>query len=269
MLVGLPDDPIVQAAWERDARLTNDGGQPGFYVFGFGNLIGDIGLVESDRNPYLHSQMVKVAPYEDEAISITGCTPAAVALAADAFIHNGLINAVVAPKFTRGQTTILDRDPALPPEIFPTQLGDWTLVGLTQAGEDEYRGVLQDTSVEPQLIIRAKYYQKGVWDAPGAENSEPEYHAGLHRLSFGNSLWAAKFESTEQAAAAAPIIAKAAHLRKQQGTYVGQQPPWAWGKGTDITSGPLALCQKGAWVFMSTLPRDTDSGAMGISIAAQ
>ena len=34
----------------------------GLYVFGFGHLKGDIGLIESDRNPFLHSQHVRRAP---------------------------------------------------------------------------------------------------------------------------------------------------------------------------------------------------------------
>ena len=48
VLVGLPDDPMIEAAWQREVRVISGG----LYIFGFGHLRGDIGFLESDRNPF-------------------------------------------------------------------------------------------------------------------------------------------------------------------------------------------------------------------------
>ena len=78
-----------------------------------------------------------------------------------------------------------------------------------------------------------------------------EYDAGLHRRSYGNTLWAAQFSDAKQAAEAAVKIAAAAHLRKDKTGWSGQQPPMGFEKQS---GGPLAMWQKSDWVFMSTLP---------------
>jgi hypothetical protein len=106
--------------------------------------------------------------------------------------------------------------------------------------------------VEPIAIWRAKYYQPGVWDGAGADNAIADYLAGLHRQSYGNTVWAAKFESTAQAAETAPKIAAAAHLKKEKDGYSGDQPT----PGNGPSSGALSLWQNQEWVFMSTLPRE-------------
>ena len=77
ILVGLSDDPLLQAASEREARAE----EGELYVFGFGHLAGDVGYVESGRNPFLHARGIPAAPYETEVITITGTTPVGVASA--------------------------------------------------------------------------------------------------------------------------------------------------------------------------------------------
>ena len=257
VLIGLPDDPMIRAAWQREARVENGG----FYIFGFGHIHGDIGYIESDRNPFLHSRFIPRAPYETEVITLTGSTPAGVALAVDAFLKQGLVNGVVAAAgWERPTTSLLDRDPLspdfAPPEWLPTTIQKATRIGITQAGADEYRGVLEDAGIEPREIWRAKYYLPGAWDGAGADMAFEDYSYGLHRRAYGNTLWAARFDSPTQAAQAAPKIAAAARLKKDGSAWVGAQPPYSSEKES---SGPLALWQHGPWLIMSTLPATATS----------
>jgi hypothetical protein len=217
VLIGLPNDPLVQAAWQREARLRSDGG---LYIFGFGHLHGEIGYVESDRNPFLHSRAIPRAPFETEIVTLTGNTPAGVALAADAFLKHGLINGVFAANgWTRPEPNLLQRDPLPPtfatPDVFPNNARVWIRAGFTQPGEDEYRGVLADTGIEPREIWRAKYYRPHAWDGEGAAAAFDNYSGGLHRRATGDTLWAARFASEAEAQAAAPKIASAAKLQKE------------------------------------------------------
>jgi hypothetical protein len=257
ILVGLPDDPMISGAWQREARPTNDG----FYVFGWGNLRGDIGYIESDRNPFLHSVEILSAPYETNIVTLTGNTPAGVSLAVDAFLKRGLLNGViVAPNWNRPEATILDREPLTPnfavPISLPSMAGDATLIGMTAGGEDEARGVLEDTGIQPSQIWRAKYFIKGSWDGKGATGAFDNYSYGLHRRAYGNTLWMASFASAAEAAQAAPKIASAARLGKSGKTWNGNLPPYADGRsfGERTSAGPIRLWQRGELVFMSTLP---------------
>jgi hypothetical protein len=264
ILVGLPGDPLITAAWQREAR-TEDGG---LYVFGFGHLRGTLGYVESDRNPFLHGAAIKAAPFETQVITLTGSTPEGVALAVDAFLRQGLVNGVVAGTgWTRPHTTLLDHDP-LPagftaPAWLPRRAGTSPRLGVTQAGEDEYRGVLEDAGVAPAEIWRVKYYLPGCWDGGGAARAFDHYMAGLHRRAYGNTLWAARFASAAAAAHAAPRIAAAARLGKQGDLWTGAQPPYADGKylGERRSPGPLSLWRRGEWLLMSTLP-DAETRAL-------
>lgn len=254
VLIGLPDDPIVKAAWQREARVE----AKNWYLFGFGYLQGELGYVESDRNPFLHAAVIPKAPYETEVITLTGATPKGVTLAVAAFLEQGLINGVVAPPgWQRPKHALLERDPLAPdfrPGVpVPEQAGALRLIGVTQASEDEYRGVLEDTGLKPQAIWRWKYYRAGVWDGPGAERAFDHYAAGLHRRAYGNTLWAAQFASAKEAAQAAPKIAATAKLKPHTAAWEGEQPPYGSGKGSP---GPLVLWRTDAWLWMSTLPAD-------------
>ena len=260
VVVGLLSDPMVKRTWQQEARPLSDG----LYVFGFGFFTGDIGYIESDRNPFLHSEAIAAAPFETEIVTITGTTPAGVAAAVKAFLEKGLINGVIAGgKWTRLQAGLLDRDP-LPkdfalPALLPDQIGKFIRVGVTQASEDEYRGVLQDTGVAPAEIWRAKYYVPGPWDGQGWRAAFIAYHTGLHRRATGNTLWVARFESADIAQQAAAKIAAAAELAADKDTvsdrYNGKQPPF----DKNDSPGPLTLWRHGEWVIMSTLPKtETD-----------
>ena len=256
VLVGLPSDPVIQQAWLRDATvIKNSAGVDGLYIFGFGNLLGDIGYIESDRNPFLHSVVIKQAPYETEIITISGSTPPGVALAANAFLKQGLVNGVVAVDWKRGEATLLDRDPLKPgvaiPENLPAQIGNWKRIGITQPGEDEYRGVLAEAGVEPEIIWRAKYYSPGVWDGGGTAYSLQDYNDGLHRRAYGDTLWAAAFLTPAAATEAAAKIASSAKLKKNKNQWSGKLGPLGSEKES---AGSLTLQVHGTWVIMSTVP---------------
>ncbi len=253
VLVGLPTDPLIAAAWQREARVRPDGG---FYIGGFGHLRGDIGYLESDRNPLLHSRFIPRAPYETECVTLTGTTPAGVALAVDAFLKQGLVNGVVArPGWAHPEPNLLQRDPLAPgfavPEACPARAGEWTRIGFTQASEDEYRGVLEDTGLAPLEIWRAKYYRSGVWDRAGAAAAFGNYSAGLHRRATGNTVWTARFTSAADAKTAAPKIAEAAKLKADGAIWKGNQPPHSTESGSP---GPLTLWRAGQWLILSALP---------------
>ena len=252
VLVGLIDDPLIRSAWQREARAE----EGGMYVFGIGHLVGDIGYIESDRNPFLHSRFIPRAPYETEVVTITGSTPEGVALAADMLLKDGLINGTIAGKdCKRSKPGLLDREPLSPElkllEWLPTHVGIAQQIGVSQAGEDEYRGVLEDTGVEPQTIWKIKYYLPGAWDGAGADNAFVNYANGLHRRACGNVLWCADFQTAAQAGLAAPKIALAAKLKQGRDGWSGSQPFYGPQKES---AGPLALWLHDQWVLMSTLP---------------
>jgi hypothetical protein len=256
VLVGLPDDPMIGTAWQREARQAPEG----FYIFGFGTLRGDIGYIESDRNLFLHSPAIATAPFETEIVTITGTSNAGVKLACDAFLSQHLVNGVVAGAgWSRPVPGLLDRDPLTPgfalPAQAPAELNQYTRLGFTQASEDEYRGVLADTGLMPKLIWRAKYYVAGVWDHPGALAAFDAYSFGLHRRAYGNTRWIAEFDSVEDALAAVPKIAAAAQLERSSNRWIGLEPYYA-NENTPGSEnrGPLALWQEGASVLMSTVP---------------
>jgi hypothetical protein len=256
VLVGLPDDPVIVTAWQREARQTPEG----FYIFGFGTLKGDIGYIESDRNLFLHSSAIATAPFETEIVTITGTSAAGVELACEAFLSQHLVNGVVAGAgWSRPVPGLLDRDPLTPgftlPAQAPPELNQYVRLGFTQASEDEYRGVLADTKLMPKIIWRAKYYVPGVWEHPGALAAFDAYSFGLHRRAYGNTRWIAEFNSVEDALASAPKIAAAARLERSGNRWIGLQPYYA-NENTPGSEnrGPLILWQEGPVVLMSTVP---------------
>ena len=228
VIIAGPSDPLASAVWQREARLTADG----LYVFGFGYLVGDVGYIESDRNPFLHGAAIKSAPYETQSVLITGTTPAGIVNAVKAFLERRIVNAVVMSSATRrGQAVVLQRDGLRSgetvPDWLPAKEGAWSLIGLTDPGEDEYRGVLEDTGATPVRIWRAKYHRPGEWDQAGADNAIAMYLNGLHRRAYGNTLWLAEFDTEAAASAAQPLI--------------GQK------------SGKSVI-RRGKWLLMSSVP---------------
>jgi hypothetical protein len=128
---------------------------------------------------------------------------------------------------------------------------------LTQASEDEYRGVLADTDLMPRTIWRAKYFAPGVWDRADGNAAFDAYSSGLHRRAYGSTRWIAEFASDADAKRAAPKIAVAAQLRRTGDMWVGSQPYYGTKDSLgNQTPGPLVLRQSGTSVLMSTIAND-------------
>ncbi len=264
LLIGFADDALLQRAWQREARFVNDSA----YVFGFGCFQASLGYIESDRNPFLHASSIPTAPFETELIAITGTDLAGIELAVQAFLEQGLANGLVAVRgWKRPATTLLDRDPLLPsftlPAALPASLGALKRIAISQAGEDEYRGVLADAKVKPDSIWRGKYYQPGEWDAPGLVSAFHNYAAGLHRRAYGNTIWVGTFASQDLAMQAAPRIAAAASLAGNGSRWTGGLPPYAWGlaaQGDAPSPGTVELWVDGTSVVIATRTARAISG---------
>ncbi len=258
VVVGLPDDPIIKAAWQEEALVS----EKGIYVFGFGNLQGDIGYIESDRNPFMHGKAIKSSPFETEIVTLTGTTPEGVRQAVAAFLAKGLINGVVAgPGWSRGEATLLDRDPLSPGFTMPAappKVGNATCVGVTNANESVCRGVLESAGVKPLEIWQFKYYVPGAWDGAGLAHAIAGYLAGLHRTAPDNTLWVSKFTSAAEATAAAQIIADKSKWPKKGAEWIGNPVPLPKGSYPSPIPRTLCLWAKNDCVYMSTVP-DLDS----------
>jgi hypothetical protein len=256
ILVGLTDDPLIAMAWRREARSEPGG----LHVFGFGHLRGDIGYVESGRNPFLHAAAVPQAPMETQLTILTGSSVAGVQLAVRALLDRHLLNGVVAARgWQRGPGTLLDQNPLAPefttPPAAPAQLAGMSRVGWTQASRDEYMGVLTDTGTEPVEIWRAKYLNPAAWEGAGSIHALDAYMAGLDRRAYGNTLWMANFGSAQKAMAAMPRIGQAAGMRQTGDGWQGSQPPYASGNGRGERPHPgsLSLSQNGEWLWMQAI----------------
>ena len=71
VVIGLPSsDPLMKKIWEH--YITMDEKERTAYAQGWGYLKGDLGYIEADRNPFLHSQRIKEAPFETAVVKITG-----------------------------------------------------------------------------------------------------------------------------------------------------------------------------------------------------
>jgi hypothetical protein len=257
LLIARSDDPLLQQAWQREAVISHNS----IYAFGFGNLLGSLGYIESDRNPFLHAAHIPRAPFECELISITGTDNKGIGQAVDGFVNQGLVNGIIAQsgEWRRGSPTLLDRDPLTPsfrlPSVIPPSLGPLSLIASIQASEDEYRGVLADIGIEPLSIWRAKYYEPGQWDGAGEVSSFHNYAVGLHRRAYGNMVWAAKFASDANALSVAPMIAKAARLSVKGSHWQGTLPQYAWGlpvMGDAPQTGITELWVDGPYVLMAS-----------------
>jgi len=256
VLIGFADDELLREAWQMEATISKGS----LSAFGFGNFRGSLGYIESDRNPFLHAANIPKAPYECELICITGTDIPGITLALDSFLTNGMVSGIVARpgSWTRASQSLLDRDPMLCPftlpPIVPPTLGTMNRIAFIQPSEDEYRGVLADAGHEPLSIWRVKYHEPGQWDGAGEVASFHNYSAGLHRRSYGNTVWAAAFSNETIASVSAPLIAKAAGLHPSNSRWQGNLPAYAWGipeLGDAPHPGSLELWVESAFVLMS------------------
>ena len=189
VVIGLQSqDTLLAKVWGYNASI--DESKQTAYSLGWGYMKGDIGWVESDWNPFLHSQRIKTAPEDTVTVKITGTTEAGVAAALKAF-HGGMLNGfVVAGTLTRPQTTLLDMDPSTDPApgTLPAQItigtATATLAGWTQVPQQEYRAVLESGGVEPEdvaLQIPGHGHTRGKADRPLSRRSQSHGLRQCHR----------------------------------------------------------------------------------------
>lgn len=228
VVIGLrSQDPLLEKTAGFTASL--DEGKREFTSLGIGTLNGDVGWVESDRNPFLHSHRIRSAPEDTVLVKITGTSEAGV-LAALAAFEQGMINGVVAAgSFTRPETTLIDRDPSVEPAPFalPQTLEAGSaaafLAGWNQIPENEYRAVLAVGGAAPSRMWRYKYLAAGILE----EKPIIRWFGGVQRKAYGNAVQILEFGSAEEASAAAKRMAeteKAARLPSADGE--GWEVPW-------------------------------------------
>ena len=236
IVIGLSDDPMVKACSQREARFDKGGT---VYVFGFGYFQGDVGIVESERNPFLYSPSVAKAPYSAHILVLTGSTPAGVALAVDAFLRHGIINGVaVAQGFRRPKPCLMEAAPWTPAFRTPTGIvppsSSWKPIGITLMGGPELSGALEEGGELPIGGMRLKYWRAGAWTGAGSDFSFRHFSTGLHRRSAGNCIAIFQYATPIAAAKAAPGMALAAKL--------GAKGPNRWYK-----EGDNVLLGAGIW----------------------
>lgn len=226
------------------------------YQEGYGHLQGNVGIVESDRNPFLHSAYIDKADIETSIFKLSGTTETAVQNAVRAFARGMLNGLVVDESVTRPEQTILDLMPGAdtPSFSFPGTIGETLmLTGWTQPDETEYRAWLEKSGVEPKKLWRVKYLEKGLFNSQDVD----AWLNGFHRKAWGNAVTVAEFADSEEAKRAAEKMSRSE-----------KRPSWkTWKKGTIqgwkinppqkdevIKSAPvIRLVQKGHYIIMSSL----------------
>ena len=220
------------------------------WMEGFGKLRGDLGLIETERNPYLHSQRIDRADFDTCLIKLTGTSEAGVLLAIKDF-RAGMLNGISAGKKPeRPLKTILDLDPLedAPPDT-PAVLNKWHKAGWMQCAANEYRAFLDAAGAEPSRLWRIKYLPPAAMDGMGAKN----WLAGPYRLAFGNAVVLAEFSDPAMAKKVAEALGKG-----QKNQPLGKSEGWMTGVATDEAlkgddAAPVLVAACGRLVVLSTL----------------
>jgi hypothetical protein len=275
VVIGLgSQDPLLVKVKGFDVAI--DETQKTAYSEGWGYLQGDIGWVESDRNPFLHSHRIKAAPEDTILVKITGTSEAGVVAALQAF-QGGMLNGfVVAGPLSRPKTTLLDLDP-LPspaPGSIPAQIkigaDTAALVGWNQIPEQEYRAVLESGGVEPKKMWRYKYL------VPGMLERQPiiRWLGGVNHMAFGNAIDIIECKSAGDATAAAQKLAgiKYKDLAFKAVSLTGSQPAWSCLQAPDEamdSTWNIIVTSSGPYLFLSSLPPEGTSAVMASVVAGQ
>jgi hypothetical protein len=260
VVIGLPgQDPLLDRVWGFTARIET--GTRRVHAQGYGDLQGDLGWIESERNPFLHSQRIERNGFDTCVVKLSGTSAAGVLAAVQAF-RAGMLNGLVPVGTpTRVHATLLDLDPLPePPPVQPAQLGSAQFGGWTQCAAEEYRAFIDAGGAEPRRLWRLRYLAPGAWDAIGARG----WLAGPHRLAFGGAVTVAEFADAATAARTAAAIGKAG-----KPAAIAGQAGWELAPAKDeaIDPGdarPVLVAAQGALLVMTTL----DARQAGAFIAA-
>jgi hypothetical protein len=269
VVIGLrSQDPLLVKVWGFNATI--DETDKSAYSEGFGYMKGDIGWVESDRNPFLHSRRIKSAPEDTVLVKISGTSEAGVVAALGAFQRGMLNGFVVAGPLSRPKTTLLDLDPSPDPApgAIPAQvkIGDDTgaLAGWNQIPEQEYRAVLEAGGVEPKKMWRYKYLPPGMLE----QKPSVRWLGGVSPRAYGNAIDIIECNSVDEASAAAENMAK---LRSKNSAFTpvslsGSQAAWQAPQITDEVNDEstwnIIVTSSGPYLFLSTLPPDGTSAVI-------
>ncbi len=256
IVIGVADaDPLLQKVRGFDVSL-NPADQSA-YAQGWGYLHGDLGWIECDRNPFLHSSKIKSAPEGTILVKITGTSVAGVAAALRAFQGGQLGGFVPAGKVTRPRETLLDRDPdPTPPpgtmqatvESSPGKFA--SLAGWYDLPENEYRAVEEAAGAAPARMWRCKYLAPGFLE----EKSIVRWLGGVHRMAFGNAADIIQFASPEAAGRAVENMAQHDGFKKSPERPDVWVEPQATDEVIDQPYWKVYLTSRGRYAILSTLP---------------
>ncbi len=248
ILIGLPQDPLLAKCWGYMTRI--DAKMKRVDMEGYGALAGDLGWVECDRNPFLHSQAIDTTAFDTMVIKLSGTSEAGVLAAIAAFRHGMANGLTVSGALGRPEKSLLDLDPLPdPPPAQPERLGVGEYAGWTQCSANEYRAFIDAAGVEPAKLWRLKWLMPKSWDAMGARS----WLAGMHRMSFGSAANIAEFADAATAMRVAEAIGKNGKPYKI-GSLSGSElaapsdETLAAGEGS-----PVRVIAKGRYLIMSTL----------------
>lgn len=254
VLIGRPDAPVINEAWQQEARPV-DGG---LYIFGHGYWRGDIGYLEAGRNPFLYGseRKTKGRDFHAEIVTISGNTLKGVETAARAFLDKSIVNGAVSDNAVAIQDSLLNRPPltlaqiaALPPA--PKTPAGLDFLAITLPSEVEYRNAREILGVTPLTMVRYKYLPTGSGfplTAAEHDDSFPLYHHGLHRKATGRTLLVVTFDPPGLAQTAADAFGKQARLRDGKGQQPDFLPGWS-----NLNPGPLSITVKAPQLLISTL----------------
>jgi hypothetical protein len=262
VVIGLRSkDPLLDKIWGYTTTIDEE--KKEFYAQGWGYLEGDLGWVECDRNPFLHSRKIKNAPEDTIIVKISGTSERGVLAALRAF-KNGLLSGFVADgAVKRPKTTLLDQDPigvpgpvSLPETV---QLGDAPVffAGWMQAPEERYRAILEAATLEPKRIFRAKYLASHILE----EAPAVRWMGGVNRRAFGNAVDIVEFQTAAEAKEAAKKIASAPGFQEVGGG--GGETMWQAPQLTDeCLTKPrwqVSVLYSGRFLLLSTLSANASS----------
>jgi len=270
VVIGLASsDPLVKQVWDVGAAV--DEKAKTIYMEGYGAIQGDVGYIESTRNPFLHSQQMPSATFDTCLFRISGTSEAGVLAAVKAF-RGGMLNGLVpAGNIARPEKTILDLDPSVEacPLPFPRSVtipgnenknGKAFLAGWTQAAANEYRAYLDRGGHEPDRVWRLKYLRPDNFN-----RIDPEvWSCGFHRKAWGNAVTVARFASQEDAADVVKSIRNEGKNWKQL-SLAGLEFWETAQPGDEVfksSSGSVFAGAVGKYVVLSSLPAKATEGLL-------
>ena len=245
VLVGTPDDG---GALERVKGFTYgiDCRRKEMFRLGLGRFRGDVGVVETQFNPWLYSDRIDDTPESKLMVRITGTTAEGVRLAAEAF-RKGMNNGVVlGANAKRTETSIIDLDPSAEPP--PAEALSHVVVpdgfayaGWTQCPAQEYRAYVDwGAPSEPRRVWRVKYLAAGSLNGADA----PTWARSPLPVAFANAATIAEFADEGVAS-----TALAGLFRRNGGKDFCPYPKdeYVYGEGS------VRFSRVGKWLYLSTM----------------